>query len=1167
MIRIVIALTLVLRMCCVEAYSDLGYIYPAGPVYREVNDSFSLQCILKQNSGYSSSNLMFYHTNKPVPQEQVKILNATAIEFTVKRAEPQENYVYACYANGTSGIEMRSVYIGYKPQEVKDFKCRAPFWDKQMICTFTTIPNPIHTTYELMFHFSNPKQNFSCTLETDERLNQTKCIIDGDSGYRHVEEYYYFVLKGTNDLGTVIQSFVVNHFDVVVAHEPIGCNIANISSDSAQLQWQKWYKYDGFSRNFICEVKLLSIFDNDVWRTVSNHELKLNHREYTLPLRDLPYAATRYDVRIRMRTNSSEEGEDMWSNHSSCLFDTLSRKPDIPPEVAIGGFENSNEHHLFVYWRELDNWQHNARNGFHYNVTMKGPDGKIIDHLNVTAGMIDRNRIADMNYTFIIRSANIDGVSNLSSEVFVPSRRYRIGKPVIDKLLSDSGKFTLSWKPPYRRESAITSYTVFWCNTTSNSPNDCNGSINFTTVGSDQTTFALSDAGSTLNFAVSANSGRLSSGMVWAACTATRKSDIGKLKTIWITEMLSSYINLKWKTECGDVAHTGYIIYYCPITTPRTLGCKEPELAVNVTDKNQHQCRLENLKPYVTYKIEIAMYSESHIGPRSDPLVNTTREAAPSPPRNIMVRKITNHSVSLHWQPPEHINGGKMSYEVLYNGLSRKYNVEELNTEVDQTLENLEAFTEYDIAVRALTIGFSNISEPVRVRTLVGYPHTIGQPSTNSSNDSKLTISWKIPSKPAGCVEFYELKVKTRHTAIYHQRKTECQLREAICQNRDTSKYDFLVRAVNVDIVGATETGFDKLSCAERWVELNKRWPALRRYIANTECGTDEVVALRPTEFYGLNAPPNIRLYYGPWSEPLSHWCSVENKESILPFFLIFIVMASCCLFGVTYIKVKHVLQVKVIIPEGLNDITGSGKPTFNAVIGPGGGGIFTEHHRRVEHIITGGSAKDEVYSKEQNQCLLPSSSSSSGGSIADLSGHDQRSTAEYCSNSGACCEDDSTSFYDQEAERQDLQGFGDETTDSMKNNFTDDEILRSSSKTLPHGFEPSFGSTPAGDQNRSGGYLLKTCSPAQSPTMVKQHRPSAMPITSGYVPAPPALVNTVKQPISSNGYLQIGALNNRSIISPLDTAQKGFNAKMASAPISGYVTHKQLSDYGQNLK
>uniref|UniRef100_A0A182W8G9 Fibronectin type-III domain-containing protein n=1 Tax=Anopheles minimus TaxID=112268 RepID=A0A182W8G9_9DIPT len=1148
-------LAIICWMCFLGHVSALGWISPRDPIGTEVNGSFSMQCTLdmqlKDIKGLNSSNLMFYRSDEPVPREQVKILNASTIELTVERAVPYPNYAYTCKVNNTQGVAMRSVYIGHKPRVVKDFKCRAPLWDKHMVCTFTPDPNTIPTTYELILHFLPFSENFVCTLDIDKQTNQSMCIIKTDPGYRSLVEYYNFVLTAKNLLGTLSQQFIINHFDVVVPHEPVDCVIEDITSDSAVLKFKKWYRYEAFRRSFICEVKLLTLFDNNVWHTVSNDGLTLNHRDYTLPLRNLPYAATQYDVRIRMRTNSTEEGEDLWSNHTSCLFDTLPRKPDLPPDVPLGGFEDSNEQHLFVYWRELDNWQHNARSGFYYNITMEGPNGKIIERINSTVGMIDRHRVPDTNYTFQIRSANPEGNSERSSELFVPSRRHRLGKPLIDKLLSDSGQFALSWKPPSSAHPTITSYTVFWCNTTSNSPNDCNGSINFTSVTPNQTTFLLSDAGSTLNFAVAANSGRLSSGMVWAACTATHKSDIGKLKTIWITDMLSSYIHLKWKTECGDVAHTGYIVYYCPIASPRTLGCKEPEQFINVTNKNQHSCRLEPLKPYVTYKIEIAMYSETDIGPRSEPLVNTTREAAPSSPRNVSVLEITNRSITLHLDPPEHINGGKMSYEIKFNEHILKYNVEDPGTEVNQTLENLDAFTEYNITVRAATIEFSNASEPVRVRTLVGKPQAIGQPSTNSSSDSKLTISWNPPAKPSGCVEFYELMVKAKQTVIYQQRKTECQLREAICQNRDSSKYEFLVRAVNVDIAGPNEARFRNLSCNERWAELNGMWPDLKRFVAYGECGTSDAIAERPDKFNWLDSPPStIRLHNGPWSEPLAHWCAMENKNVTQWVLVTFIVGILIVGSGCSYIRVKHVLHVKVIMPEGLNDITGSGKPGFNSVLGPTAI-IFTEHHR-IDHIVMGSSTKEASYNKEQNQCLL-TTSSSSGGSVADLSGHEQRSSADYCSNSNF--EDDSNSFYDQEAERQDRHGYSDETTESIGNDLEHDRHLGSTSNRSNE-TDSSFSPMSQGN----------TGSPMMKGTNGSQNKSSALltTVTSGYVPAP---IISTKQPISSNGYMQVGALTNGSMMAPLDTMQKSLNAKMAAAPISGYVTHKQLSDYGQHLK
>lgn len=240
--------------------------------------------------------------------------------------------------------------------------------------------------------------------------------------------------------------------------------------------------------------------------------------------------------------------------------------------------------------------------------------------------MVQFRNMTDGNYTFVIRSSNSEGDSLDYSTLFIPSKEHRLRKPEIIKLLSDSGRYLLSWKANSEHASKITSYTVFWCNSSSNSPNDCNGSISFDYVNGTANSYELNNVSSTLNFAVAANSEKLSSGMVWASCTATQKNDIGKLKTIWIPAMQSTYIDLEWKLECGDSAIVeGYNIIYCPINSPRDESCRTPEKSLNITGTTSH--RIKDLRPYVTYKIQVAMYSKTRIGPRSEPLFNTTLEA------------------------------------------------------------------------------------------------------------------------------------------------------------------------------------------------------------------------------------------------------------------------------------------------------------------------------------------------------------------------------------------------------------------------------------------------------------------------------------------------------------------------------------------------------------
>lgn len=85
----------------------------------------------------------------------------------------------------------------------------------------------------------------------------------------------------------------------------------------------------------------------------------------------------------------------------------------------------------------------------------------------------------------------------------------------------------------------------------------------------------------TINFAVAANSLKSTSGMIWALCTAAQSNDIGKIKTIWIPKLSSTEIELEWKLECVDASIVeGYTVQYCPISAPKTLECKTPEITV-----------------------------------------------------------------------------------------------------------------------------------------------------------------------------------------------------------------------------------------------------------------------------------------------------------------------------------------------------------------------------------------------------------------------------------------------------------------------------------------------------------------------------------------------------------------------------------------------------------
>lgn len=115
------------------------------------------------------------------------------------------------------------------------------------------------------------------------------------------------------------------------------------------------------------------------------------------------------------------------------------------------------------------------------------------------------------------------------------------------------------------------------------------------------------------------------------------------------------------------------------------------------------------------------MYSNTTLGPASDPLANTTLEAPPSEPRGLIARDIRNTSVNLFWDPPEHFNGVLMDYQVWYNG---DHNIttasRNASEKMNYHLTGLKPFITYKLLVKACTSKCSNSSNNVIIKTKVG---------------------------------------------------------------------------------------------------------------------------------------------------------------------------------------------------------------------------------------------------------------------------------------------------------------------------------------------------------------------------------------------------------------------------------------------------------------
>lgn len=279
-------------------------------------------------------------------------------------------------------------------------------------------------------------------------------------------------------------------------------------------------------------------------------------------------------------------------------------------------------------------------------------------------------------------------------------------------------------------------------------------------------------------------------------------ADIGKLSTIWIAKIESTSIEFKWTLECVDQAIVnGFNLSYCPIKDPKTEDCKEgTERYINISKSDSFGYTLTDLTPYTTYKTVISMYSfqRASPGPPSEPLINTTLEAVPSPPRNLEYSNVTDTSVTLHWDVPEHINGVLMKYTVWYNS-----NVKEVDKQyTTYTLTGLNSFTKYDICVKARTFADSKRSNIVTIETKVGNPGNITTLELPKSGD-EVSLEWGLPVPKNGKLDYYEVQMVNKigdYEIEYissHIRVERCTYNFNRCEP-GVDQRTFRVRAVNV---------------------------------------------------------------------------------------------------------------------------------------------------------------------------------------------------------------------------------------------------------------------------------------------------------------------------------------------------------------------------------
>lgn len=757
---------------CMSSLVTNGYTIPQGDITLRYGEALNITCNLCKEAVdkygvNASSRLYFTRDNESIPPEMIKIINSTSINLYIAEHPKTVEDNYYCYFNATEGSQMicmNVVYVGVAPQNVTDFSCISRNYDN-LTCTWTSPENYVRTDYNLTYNVKSRSARFSFNcprIMTENRKNTCFWNLKTSPQYRPAHECYYFAIGMSNDFGVNMNYITFDHFKHVLPNPPENLTAVATSPHSVKLSWTIPNSMITFIPGLDHRILYQSEYEKE-WH-LGGFIRKVKNKTLTYELKNLKYAHILYDIRVSMRSSVADESdESMWSENATRTVRTQSKPPDCPPKINFGSFQivsNGYSRNVYIYWQQLKEEQYNGQNLTYVVEVISHPSISTVKSIKAYAML--ENLYLNEEYTVNIWSVNEMGRSSEKSTLIIPAKT--LDKPSYFIKEHNGDLYEVSWQAPHDPESAaaVTNYTIFWCRNERDRPYQCAGILNWEVVSKNTRRYTRSLPLSDIyQFAISANSWNSSSGMCWAECTIIPNKSKGKIENVWIKHVDSTFIEVGWSLDCSNRVNTiqGFAIHYCPVETPTQISCKNGT-EKNVTikgDVNLQFGTVTGLTPRTSYRLTVSyILNNFTYSLPSQPLRNTTREAAPTPPLHLEVVNISNSSISLKWQPPSKMNGYLKNYYVYYNEKVENSTTNEI------ILKNLMSYTNYTISVQACTINCSNRSGAQTVTTKMWIPGKIKPPTISFQNDSYITVKWERPNPARGEINYYQVKIKER---------------------------------------------------------------------------------------------------------------------------------------------------------------------------------------------------------------------------------------------------------------------------------------------------------------------------------------------------------------------------------------------------------------------
>ncbi|CAK1546988.1 unnamed protein product [Leptosia nina] len=1054
--------------------------YPAGDINVLYGQPLEMFCVAEN---YSSSDLEFTLSGKRLESE---IVNSSTIRLYIDKPEKQVN-TYYCKNTKTNKNCINRVLVDSPPPDVTDFKCISNNLES-LNCSWTKPESLSAITYNLTFAVNGNFVTPPCTHNnTKKDLTNTRfCVWDSNSTprYRQQADVLFFTLISCNVFGCNSQNYSIDHFSIVRPDPPFNLKDVKIGTHSVVLKW--WipnnivdFLHCGIDHKI--EYQIAKIDNTTFFHEVNASSLPAKNRTYKFQLTNLPYSHMQYEVRIYIKSKKAPDSKEFWSDFSYKVFYTDSERPRRPPDTTAGAFDRAvfvDRRVIYIYWKQLEEYEEAGAN-FTYKVLVSQDNRTqtLFPDKNKSLSYVMLNSsLSSMDVT--IWSFNQIGSSLNSSHLYIPSEKNirSLGLTSFTKLAYENGTYELAWGGNKR----IDNYTLFWCQ--HNSTNICIGQMNFTVLDPTKSRYVIDlPRDQRYQFAISANNGTTTSGIVWAKCDISKEGFVMYRFNMHLKYDApgKSFVNLRWEMECvlQDGIITGYNISYCPIVQTssycdKSFGSKY----VYISNPKQMNQTIENLLPFRTYQFTIAIntiYGQKTV--ENATAVITTSEDTPTSPVNVVISDVRNDSVVLSWDPPLQRNGNIGKY-VIYNNKNEFYVDKVSGTDISRRkviLTGLQGFSNYSFTVQACNIPIglcSKESRPEYVRTRIGAPSRLKAPALENNPDK---LKWEPPEIPGGTVDRYQIKIIKDDNPPEIINTTNLSYTLTHCEGV-VSTETYQVRAVNLDE------------------------DLYHGVIGNA------VVTERSSD--------NIEEFPGPWSEPSTVAC--RSRDGLT---MIIIFMAVFALVGMGYGSIKiykkyrKMEDIKPVLPYGL------GEPEKDRTKFP-----YPEWNP---------TNKDEKPSSDE-MLLLPNSKTNTVSSTE---------TKEKDDNCAASDHTDSTALSDSSAGQVDRQistsddssnsslhleaevDKGDESTIVQEDSSNEDS--ESSRESSPYFSDKNFKKNPTSGYvlpvvNPVSGYVQSAPAPVKTSPMPQM--PNPQPTTSSYVMAglPPPLFTTRPNPAPSSGYV-----------------------------------------------